>query len=236
MAGQVLVATFTAYNQAIWPLQIVLLVVAVALVTVGLRGGQSRGRTVYGGLAVLWAWCGSIFFVVFYARNAAVPAVPYLFGAVFLLQALLFARAAVAERDSVLALRADAYGLAGASLIVFALLAYPLIASALGQHFPAQPTFGAPCPLTIFTFGMLLLVTGRVPNHLLAIPFIWALLGTFPVMRAGILEDIGLIVAGLVALPMILAHNRRLGAAPGEAAVLSVGETPSPLGGTRRLH
>ncbi len=234
MPEQILMATFTAYNEAIWPVQVALLVLALALVTVALRGGRVSGRMAYAGLTVLWAWCGGVFWFAFYARHAG--PVGYLFGAAFLVQAVLFARAALVERASIVQLRADGYGLAGATFIAFALLVYPLLASALGQHYPAQPTFGAPCPMTIFTFGMLLLAAGRVPGHLLAIPFIWSLLGIFPVVRAGVLEDIGLIAAGLVGLPLLLVHNRRLVPATLPPPAAGVGETPASMPGTGRLQ
>ncbi len=234
MLEQILMATFTAYNEAIWPVQVALLALALALVTVALRGGRFSGQVVYAGLSVLWVWSGGVFWLAFYARSAS--PMGYVVGAAFLVQAVLFARAALVQRGSVVALRADGSGLAGATLLAYALLVYPLLASALGQHYPAQPTFGAPCPLTIFTFGMLLLATGRVPGHLLAIPFVWALMGIVPVVRAGMLEDIGLIAAGLVALPLLLAHNRRLASATTPPPVAGVGETPASMPGTGRLQ
>ncbi len=233
MSGNVLVETFVAYNQGIWPAQVALLALACALVIVALRAGPASGRLVYAGLAVLWAWCGALFFLVFFTR---VWAGAYVGGVLFLLQAVLFAGAWLRPGAGVMAFRGNARGIAGATLVGYALLVYPLLASALGQHYPGQPTFGAPCPLTIFTFGMLLLATGRVPGHLLAIPFIWALMGIVPVVRAGMLEDIGLIAAGLVALPLLLAHNRRLASATTPPPVAGVGETPASMPGTGRLQ
>ncbi len=236
MLRDALLATFTAYNQAVWPAQIALLVLAFALVIAVLRGGAGTANVVYAGLAILWAWCGIVFFVAFYAPHAPAPTAGYVFGAAFVLQAVLFGRAALVRRDGVMALRANRVGSVGAMLLTYALLAYPMLASALGQHYPAQPTFGAPCPLTILTWGMLLLVVGRVPGHLLAIPFLWSLAGFFPVLRAGVLEDIGLIAAGLIALPMILVHNRGLASARTSPPTADVGETPAPMQGTRRLQ
>ncbi len=233
MSGNMLVGTFVAYNQGIWPAQVALLALACALVIVALRAGPASGRLVYAGLAVLWAWCGALFFLVFFTR---VWAGAYVGGVLFLLQAVLFAAAWLRPGAGVMAFQGNARGIAGATLVGYALLVYPLLASALGQHYPAQPTFGAPCPLTIFTFGMLLLATGRVPGHLLAIPFAWGLFGIAPVVRFGVLEDIGLLVAALVAVPMIVAWNRRLRVAPDEPVAPGVGETPAPMEGTRRLH
>ncbi len=230
MPGNALVATFTAYNQAIWPAQVALLALALGLLVAAARGGSGSGGIVHAGLAVLWAWCGAVFFMGFFSR---IWPGAWVAGAVFVLQAALFLRAAVVRGDTIVALRAHGRALVGATLLGYALLVYPLLASTLGQHYPAQPTFGAPCPVTIFTFGMLLLVAGRVPGHLLVVPFLWSLFGIGAVVRFGVLEDIGLIVAGLIALPVILVHNRRIGASPPTAGV---GETPAPMPGTGRLQ
>ena len=230
MPANALVATFSSYNQAIWPVQLALLALAIALLVAAGRGGEGSGRIVYAGLAVLWAWCGAVFFLAFFTR---VWAGAWVAGGAFVVQAALFLRAALVRQDSVMAWRADGHGIVGGTLLAYALLFYPLLASALGQHYPAQPTFGAPCPITIFTFGMLLLVAGRVPGHILVVPFVWALFGIGAVLRFGVLEDIGLIAAGLVALPLILARNRHVGALP---PMPGVGETPAPMQGTGRLQ
>jgi hypothetical protein len=34
-----------------------------------------------------------------------------------------------------------------------------------------------PCPVTLFTFGVLLLSTVRVPRRILVVPVLWALIG-----------------------------------------------------------
>ena len=231
-----LFTVFTRYNTAVWPAQIGLLALALGLLVVVVRGRPGGARVVYGGLALLWVWCGAVFFLAFYARYAGVAPLAYGMATAFVLQGALFARAAAVAGGGTMALRADVHGMAAAALIGYALLIYPLLASALGQHYPGQPTFGAPCPLTIFTFGLLLLAAARVPGHLLAIPFVWAVLGIFPVLRFGVVEDIGLIAAGLVALPLILGRNRGLRSTPGADPGAGVGETPAPPEGIRRLH
>lgn len=230
MPASDLLSVFVAYNQAIYPLQFLLLFVAAALVLLAARGGAWSTRMVWTGLALLWAWCGAVFFITFYGRLGPAPRV---FGAAFLLQAAAFAIAAVRQDGGLLALRRDANGIVAAFLIVYALVGYPLLASALGQSYPAQPTFGAPCPLTIFSFGLLLLFTGRVPPHLLIVPVWWGAMGVVAVLRWGIYEDLMLPVAAVAALLMILTQNRRLGSTAPSA---SVGETPAPMEGTGRLQ
>jgi hypothetical protein len=95
-------------------------------------------------------------------------------------------------------------------LILYALVAYPLLGVLLGHHYPATPTFGAPCPTTIFTFGVLLWCQRRVPAWLLIIPGLWALIGLSAAISLGVPEDVGLFVAGAVAIPMLVRRGRRM--------------------------
>jgi hypothetical protein len=72
-----------------------------------------------------------------------------------------------------------------------------------------MPVFGvAPCPTTIFTFGILLWTTDRVPKYLLVIPLLWALVGTFAALSLGIPEDYALPVAALISLALLIWRDR----------------------------
>lgn len=84
-------------------------------------------------------------------------------------------------------------------LLVYALVLYPLVGRVLGHTYPETPTFGLPCPLTIFTFGMLLLTDRRVPRWVLAIPTAWALIGSTAVFAFGIYQDLGLLASAVIA-------------------------------------
>ncbi len=220
---------FSRYNTGVWPAQIGLLALALALLAIIVRGGSSSARLVYGGLAVLWAWCGSVYHLGFFARLTPMA---YGFGVLFLAQAALFGRLAVRADGEVMALGLDGRGLLGTALVAYALFLYPLIGSSLGQLYPATPSFGLPCPLTIFTFGVLTLAVGRVPVHVLVIPCAWAVLGISAALNFGVLEDFGLPVAALCGAAAVLAHNGRVRA----ATPPQVGETPAAPEGIRRLH
>jgi hypothetical protein len=59
--------------------------------------------------------------------------------------------------------RTDPAGLLGLALIAYALVVYPLIGLWFGHSLGELPAFGVtPCPLVLFTFGILLLAQ-RVP-------------------------------------------------------------------------
>jgi Family of unknown function (DUF6064) len=63
-------------------------------------------------------------------------------------------------------------------------------------HLDSSPTFGLPCPTTIFTLGMLLWLDKTPPLYLLIIPLLWSLIGTVAALKLGIREDVGLLVSG----------------------------------------
>jgi Family of unknown function (DUF6064) len=96
-------------------------------------------------------------------------------------------------------------------LMIYAMLIYPLIGTLLGHGYPRSPSFGvAPCPTTIFTFGLLLWTNARVPKIVLIIPFLWALLGFSAALSLGVREDLGLLLAGVLSVAMLLWRDRTI--------------------------
>jgi hypothetical protein len=83
----------------------------------------------------------------------------------------------------------------GAVLIGYALLIYPLLAFAFGQRWPEMPSFGAPCPVVLFTFGVLWWTDSSIPKGVFVVPMLWALLGSSAAMNFRIYEDWALVVA-----------------------------------------
>jgi hypothetical protein len=67
-----------------------------------------------------------------------------------------------------------------------------------------MPTFGLPCPTTIFTLGILLFATAPLPRSVFAVPLLWAAVGSTAAFRFGIPQDLGLLVAGLISLAAMI--------------------------------
>ena len=86
--------------------------------------------------------------------------------------------------------------------MAYALFIYPIIGLNLGHVYPAAPSFGVPCPTTIFTFGVLLWAA-NVPRYLLFIPGLWSIIGFSAALTMGIREDIGLFVAAIIAVSIL---------------------------------
>jgi Family of unknown function (DUF6064) len=80
-------------------------------------------------------------------------------------------------------------------LIVYS-LAYPAINAFDHRSLLRIPTFGLPCPTTIFTVGVLMLATPRCWS-LSVVPVIWAAIGGSATFLLGVYADVALPIAGI---------------------------------------
>ena len=187
---------FAAYNSAVWPAQLIAYALG-ALALMALVGPtRMRGRIALASLAVMWLWTGSAYHIIFFA---AVNPGAILFGLLFIVQAAVLA--VLAARDGILfRLRGDAPSMAAAFLLVYSLIAYPLIA--LMTHSASEiPMFGiTPCPVTLFTLGFLLLAEPRPPLWAWVAPVLWSLIGGSAGILLGVVQDWPLLVAGVTAM------------------------------------
>jgi hypothetical protein len=197
---------FVAYNTTLWPMQVLLLGLAVAAVGAAFRRKAWAGKSIVAILVFLWLWMAIGYHWSFFAEiNPAAR----IFGGFFVLQALLLM--SYGFRGSGLSFdpRLDLYGIVGGVLIIYALVVYPIVGTALGHGYPAQPTFGLPCPTTIFTAGVLLWAKPPVPWALIAIPIGWSIVGMTAVRYFGVFEDALLPIAAIAAGVLIMLKNRR---------------------------
>ena len=89
------------------------------------------------------------------------------------------------------------------------MIGYPVLGYFLGHTYPSSFPFGlVPCPVNIFTIGVLMLTSNSFPKYLLVIPFLWTLAG-IPPISVGIYEDIGMLTAGITGTYLILMKDRK---------------------------
>lgn len=199
--------TFRIYNQAVWPMQIVLYLLSFTAVYFAFKPTPKSGKMISGLLAFFWLWMGVVYHLIYFTT---INKAAYLFGAVFIFQAMLFLAFGVFQNKLSFAFRSDGYGITGIILIVFALIIYPVLGYSFGHGYPYSPTFGLPCPTTIFTFGLLLLCEKRCPLGILVIPFVWSIIGFTAAFNFGIVEDTGLLVSGVLTFIMVIVRNKKL--------------------------
>jgi hypothetical protein len=196
---------FGMYNTAIWPAQLVAYVLALgALALIATRRPASL-RIAVSILALLWFWNGVTYHLFYFSR---INPAAYGFAALFIAQSLLFLLFAVRREDPTPATGWGPARLIGALMIAYALVVYNVLGTMLGHSWPRVPVFGvAPCPTTIFTLGLLMLSAGSVPFWLLAIPLVWAAIGSSAAVLLSVREDLGLVVAGLAAAIWLIASR-----------------------------
>lgn len=191
---------FGRYNEGVWPLQGVLLglgLLAVALLFVRWPGRHAAISAV---LAALWAWMGFVYHVGYFS---GVNPMAWAFGAAFLAAAVGFALAAPGARFEP---RAGFPGMTAAALLATGLVAYPLASLAWGAY-PEVPTFGLPCPTTLFTIGMLAFLRSRWRAWLLAVPIAWSLVGASAALLLGMPQDLVLLGAAAAGAWLALEGN-----------------------------
>ncbi len=185
---------FAAYNRAIWPVHVVIYAAAVLVLVTAARRPAWSGRGVLILLGVAWLLNGIGYHFTFFAR---INPAAYVFGGLFVIQGLAFLTYAI-QRPLQLVFAADVPTAVAVSLIAYALVGYSAIGIALGHGWPRMPVFGvAPCPTTIFTLAMMMMVRPRPPWWLTVIPLIWAAIGTSAALLLGVPEDLGLPVAAI---------------------------------------
>jgi Family of unknown function (DUF6064) len=198
---------FASYNAAIWPAQIVAYVLGLAVVaTLGWKWLHAP-RFIAGVLALMWLWNGVCYhWLAFSPINHAAT----VFAVLFVVQAVLLTVVALAREGVSIRLGRDFRSATGFGFIVYALLIYPALGLWAGHGLMAGPMFGvAPCPTTIFTIGLLLLMRGRLVAWLSVIPLLWSLVGLAAALQLGMIEDLALPVAGLVLVAVLAAEALR---------------------------
>jgi hypothetical protein len=197
--------TFRRYNDAVWPAQWILVALALAAVVLALRNRPGGDRWVSGILALMWFWMAAAYHLAFFAdvTRGAVT-----FAAAFAMQGVLFVWITYRPRPPSYRPRSPATAIVGTALIVYALIVYPALGYLLGHRYPAAPTFGVPCPTTIFTLGMIVWSSGSIPWRLLVVPLAWCVVGVSAAVNLGMTEDLGLPVAGVVSVAWMLLARR----------------------------
>jgi hypothetical protein len=134
----------------------------------------------------------------------------YIFAALFIFQGCYLIYAGVYRDQIRFGLRPVIATGVGISFVVYAVIVYPLIGVATGHRYPEMPMFGVtPCPVTIFTFGMLLLTLRPVPSWLFVIHFVWSLIGGSAAILLNVPQDWLLLVTGFIASPLMFFRDRQ---------------------------
>ena len=193
-------SVFVAYNQSVWPGHLLIYALAAGAGVLALVPSRRRSAVATGVLAFLWAWMAVAYHWLHFSRINPVAGA---FGGLFLLQAALFLWSGILRGRLVFEGFRGARGWMGGLLIAYAMVLYPLLGLAFGHPLRELPILGVPCPTTILTLGLFFWARRPFPRYLLAIPLAWAAVGSTAAFALGVPQDLGLSVAGLLALPLL---------------------------------
>jgi hypothetical protein len=208
---------FGAYNRAAWPM-VVSMWLATLLLVGALFLGRSRSIAPSTLAAVHWLWSGAVYHALFFS---AINPAAWLFSAALVVEGLLFAWLGVVRRQLTFVLDRSASSAAGIVLLAYS-LAYPLLVVASGHEPPRAPLFAVPCPTTIFTAGLLMVMR---PSRIILtiVPILWAITGGTAAFALSVKPD--LMLFGAAAL--LVLHAADVARSPRAAAV---GVSPGAAG------
>ena len=188
------------FNTTIWPLQIVVYLLVMASLFFSFKSYKYAQKIVLGILSVLWLFNGIVFSLIFWSTSHYFG---YVFGISCIVQGLIFLfglkRLGLSTRAA-----GSIYSIIGIIFVLYAAIGYQVFGHFLGHIYPKFFPVGlVPCPTTIFTFGILLIMSEKIPARYYIIPLIIAFGGFFAAFN-GIYEDIGLIISGLLGTYLII--------------------------------
>lgn len=175
---------FELHNEAVWPLQIVAVLLGAAILVWTVRPRPWSARVVWVAMAAAWIFVGWSFLWARYATInwAAAYAVP-----VFAAEGLLLAwTGAWRGRLNVASWRALP-SIAGLAIYLYALVVHPFLAILAGRPVEAAEIVGiAPDPTAMATLGLLLLTPGgAVTWALMAVPLAWCIVSWLTLRTMG---------------------------------------------------
>jgi len=198
-------SVFEKYNLSVWPMQVVLVLLAILAIILSIRKINRSDEIISMILGFFWLWIGIVYHIIFFT---SINKAAYFFGALYLIQGLLFLYIGGLKSKLSFKFHPSSYGIVGSLFILYALIVYPGLGYFFGHVYPKNPTFGLPCPTTIFTFGILLWTDKKIPKYVLAIPLIWSIIGFGAAVSLGVREDYGLLIAGLLGSILIIIRDR----------------------------
>ena len=200
---------FELHNHAVWPAQIVALMLGLAVIGLWLRRGAWHGRAVAAILAACWLWVAGAYL---FGRYDTINWAAKYFAAGFALEALLLVWAGIVRNRVVLPPPAGIAGWGGLAIFVFALCIQPLAAPLAGRPWSQIELFGiAPDPTAVATLGVLA-AAGRPPGWLFVLPGMWCALSGATLWTMGSPDALVTPAAALLALVLAGLRVRRASA------------------------
>ena len=195
-----------SYNLDIWPLQIIAYVLILLVFFISLKPTKYSAKILSVILSLFWFFTGIVFCFIYWAPSHIFG---YFFGICCTVQGLLFLYS-IFRSNATIGSPDKTHTLIGILFIAYAMIGYQVLGYYLDHIYPKFFAVGlVPCPTTIFTLGILLIINKSIPIKYFVIPLLISL-GGFLAAYNGIYEDIGLIIAGILSTILIMQKNARV--------------------------
>lgn len=198
---------FADYNETVWPAQILLLLIALVATALVFSRARWSDTLISTLLAVLWLWMALAYHLAFFT---GINPLAYAFAALSLVGAAAFLWHGLYRKRLQFGWQRSGWTVAGALLIIFSLAVYPVWTWRTGHTWPAMPTFGLPCPTTLFTVGMLTFLLPPYPRSVLVAPLLWCAIGVQAAFLLDVTPDLSLLAGGAVAVALLAVAGRSL--------------------------
>jgi hypothetical protein len=183
---------FARYNATLWPAALALWIASAVFSALLLSSRRPSDRWISALLSMHWLWSALAYHAAFFTD---INPAAWLFAALFLLEAAFFFWWGVVQQQLSFAPWRSGWAPVAWLLVTYSLL-YPAINAAQHLTWSTIPTFGVPCPTTIFTAGLLLLAAPQ-SWRLSLIPVIWSVIGGSAAFLLGVSADYALPIAGM---------------------------------------
>jgi len=192
-----------SYNLAIWPIQIFAYVLVILALFFTFKPTNYSSKIVLAILSFFWLFTGIVFGLLYWAPSHIFG---YIFGICCILQGLMFLYSII-RSDIRIGSPDIFYTRIGLLFVIYAIVGYQIFGYYLGHIYPTFFAVGlVPCPTTIFTFGIFLIINKKIPIKYYVIPLMISL-GGFLAAYKGIYEDIVLIIVGILGTILIIRRN-----------------------------
>jgi len=147
------------YNTTIWPMQIIAYVFVGFALFFSFRPFKYSQKIVWVILSFLWLFNGIVFSLIFWAPSHFFG---YVFGICCIVQGLIFLFS-LKGTDLLASSESPVYSITGIIFVLYAAVGYQVFGYYLGHIYPKFfPAGLVPCPTTIFTFGIFLIMNKRI--------------------------------------------------------------------------
>ena len=209
MNGEDWWSTVGAYNNAIFPMQIITMVAGITLTYfLFAKPNTTTNNLMKAYLAFTFAWNGIVFFLIF---GRELPGI-FLGAPLFIVTAVLFA-ADIFTKKTTFKLPDPRWHKFLTIFWILCAFLYPLIGLPLGYYYPETCVFGVfPCPTTVFALALLAAATPKVDKKAYILLLIWALPSVGKCLGAlGLYEDCVVFVAGVYSSIMLVKNRKVIG-------------------------